>query len=282
VEEIPPVPDDNLELGNLSHSNSTPVFLIGCARSGTSILGEAIAAHPRVAYLFEASAIWNTLVPERPDHRLAEADASASVARTIDSALQKARRALHGDVLVEKNPKHVIRIPFLNAVYPDARFLHIIRDGRDTVASLMFRNRGERWGHLEIPGWQELLQRHPADNHVRCAHQWRDAVTMAQDDGRALPPSRYHEVRYEELLQNAAGVMAGVLQFLELPPHPEVNRFLPRIQDLTEGSYHAKKQVRHYVENHSRRVGRYKENLTSQQVKEVEAVCGELLRRLGY
>lgn len=266
----------------MSPSSRAPVFLIGCARSGTSILGEAIAAHPRVAYLFEASAIWNTLVPERPDHRLTEADATTRVARAIDAALEKARRDLRGDVLIEKNPKHVIRIRFLNAIYPDARFLHIIRDGRDTVASLMFRNRGERWGHLEIPGWRELLERYPRENHVRCAHQWRDAVTVAQNDAHSLPPSRYHEIRYEGLVQDAAGVVARVLEFLELPTHPEVNRFLPRIQDATEGSYHAKKQVRHYVENHSRRIGRYTENLTPQQVKEVEAVCGELLRGLGY
>jgi hypothetical protein len=282
VEEVLPLPDDDLELGNLSSLSGAPVFLIGCARSGTSILGEAIAAHPRVAYLFEASAIWNTLVPEQPDHRLTGAQASAPVARAIDAALAKERRDLPGDVLVEKNPKHVIRIPFLEAIYPDARFLHIIRDGRDTVASLMFRNRGEHWGHLEIPGWRELLKRYPTENHVRCAHQWRDAVTVAQADGRSLPPSRYHEVRYETLLRDATGVVGKVLEFLDLPPHPEVDRFLPRIQDATEGSYHAKKQVRHYIDNHSRRIGRYRENLTPPQVNEVEAVCGDLLRRLGY
>jgi hypothetical protein len=275
-----------------------PVFLLGCARSGTSILGEALAAHPRVAYLFEASAIWNEIVPPRPDHRLTAADAGGDLAREIYRALAAARDALlvasapgarprdagapAPDVLLEKNPKHVIRIPFLAALFPHGKFIHILRDGRDTVCSLMFRNRGPRWGHLEIPGWKELLAAFPRKNHVRCAHQWRDSVTIARADARALPAGRYVEVRYEDLLAEPAATARGLLEFMGLDPHPHVDAFLPKIQDATEGSYHAKRQVRHYVENHSRRVGRYEENLTAEELEEVEEVCGALLRELGY
>jgi len=72
------------------------------------------------------------------------------------------------------------------------------------------------------------------------------------------------------------------MRFLDLDVTSDVRAVLPRIQDSTEGSYHAKRQVRHYVENHRARVGRYRENLTAKQIAEVEAVCGELLRELGY
>ena len=70
MEEVPALPDDILELGRKVAPRIA--FLVGCARSGTSILGEAIAEHPQVTYLFEVSSIWNDLVPERPDHRLSE------------------------------------------------------------------------------------------------------------------------------------------------------------------------------------------------------------------
>jgi hypothetical protein len=259
-----------------------PVFLVGCARSGTSILGEAIATHPRVAYLFEPSEIWQRLVPEKPDHRLTAADATPEVVQAAHEALEAARSGLAGDVLLEKNPKHVIRIPFLLAIFPDARFLHLLRDGRDVVPSLMFRNRGETWGHLEIPGWRDLLARYPRENHIRCAHQWRDAVALARGDALGLGPGRYREVRYENLVREPKQTLDAVLAFLGLPPDPRVDAFLPRIQDATAGSYHAKKQVRHFVEDHRRRVGRHVENLTPEQVREVEAVCGVLLRELGY
>lgn len=279
MEALSPLPDDVLEMGRALIPK--PAFLMGCARSGTSILGEALAEHPRIAYLFEASAIWNDLVPDRPDHRLTAADASPEVARAIYRALADAAGAPR-DVLLEKNPKHVIRIPFLDALFPHAKFVHIIRDGRDTAASLMFRNRGPRWGHLEIPGWRDLLAAYPEKNHIRCAHQWREAVSIARADARSLDPGRYREVRYEDLIADPRGTIARLIEFLELEPDPAVEAFLEKIQDETQGSYHARRQVRHYVDDHSRRVGRYRENLTSEQIAEVEAVCGDLLVELGY
>lgn len=287
METVSPLPDDVLEMGRSLIPK--PVFLIGCARSGTSILGEALAEHPRIAYLFEASRIWNELVPGRPDHRLTAADADPDVARAIYQALSEAQRAVSEtrgrgppDVLLEKNPKHVLRIPFLDALFPHAKFIHILRDGRDTVASLMFRNRGPRWGHLEIPGWRELLAAYPEKNHIRCAHQWRDSVSIARADAKRLGPGRYVEVRYEDLIADPRTAIGKLLEFLGLPPDPAVEAFLPKIRDETRGSYHARRQVRHYVDNHSRRVGRYKENLTEEQIAEVEAVCGDLLLELGY
>jgi len=94
--------------------------------------------------------------------------------------------------------------------------------------------------------------------------------------------SKIPEVRYEDLLRAPSSTVAGLLGFLGLDRHPDVDAFLPKIQDATMGSYHAKRQVRHYVENHSHRVGRYRENLTDAERREVEEVCGDLLRELGY
>ena len=278
--QVSPLPDDVVELGK--SLIGIPVFLVGCARSGTSIFGEAIAAHNRVAYLFEASRIWNTLVPRKDDHRLGADDATPAVAAAIYRALAEARKDLAGDVLVEKNPKHVIRIPFLHALFPQARFLHLIRDGRDTVASLMFRNRGADWGHLEIPGWRELLARYRRENHIRSAHQWRYAVTAARRDGAELSEELYREIKYEDLVRQPAVLLRGVFDFLALEFDPGVDDFLGKIQDVTRNSYHAKKQVRHFVDNHTRRIGRYAENLSPEQLRDVMTVCGGLLEELGY
>jgi len=261
-----------------------PAFVIGCARSGTSILGEAIAAHPDVKYLFEASVIWNALQPIRVDDRLTAADATPEIAEAARLALSQAGAEGSGQRLVEKNPKHVLRMPYLSKSFPDCRFVHLLRDGRDVVASLMFRNRGDSWGHLKTPGWKELLDRYPQDNHIRCAHQWRDSVKIARQDAKelSLTRTRYLEAKYEDLLRDPGGTLRLILQFLELEPHPQVDAFLPRIQDATRGSYHAKRQVRHYVENHTRRVGRHEENLTEKQLQDVLSVCGDLLKELGY
>ena len=280
MEEVPPLPDDVLELGR--RLMPRPAFLVGCARSGTSIFGELLASHPDVAYLFEVSSMWNEVVPERSDHRLEPADATPEIARAMYERLSDAAAEQSGAVLLEKNPKHVLRVGFLARLFPHARFLHIVRDGRDVVASLMFRNRGDRWGHLEIPRWRELLARYPDANHIRCAHQWRDAVSCARREGHVLGGDRYLEIRYEDLVAQPRDEAERSLEFLGLDVTPDVEAFASKIQDETQGSYHARKQVRHYVENHEKRVGRYEENLTPEQVAEVTDVCGELLAELGY
>ena len=277
--EISTLPDDVLDLGR--GLIPRPVFLLGCARSGTSIFGEALAAHPRVTYLFELSPTWNSIVEEGADHRLEGSAATAEVARQVYAELSQRLRGEPGEVLLEKNPKHVLRLPFLAELFPWARFLHIVRDGRDTAASLMFRNRGAAWGHLQVPGWRELLERYGVENHVRCAHQWRIAVETARADGARLG-GNYLEVRYEDLVAGPLAVVERALAFMGLDVREEVAGFCGRIQDETAGSYHALKQVRHYVDNHSRRIGRYRENLEPEQIAEVESVCGELLRELGY
>ena len=280
MDQVPALPDDVLDVGR--RLIGAPVFLVGCARSGTSIFGEALAAHPRIAYLFEVSSIWNSLVPEREDHRLSASDLTAGLAEPIYAALADARKDLAGDVLLEKNPKHVLRIPFLRALFPDAKVLHIIRDGRDVTTSLMFRNRGTNWGHLEVPGWRDLLEEYPEAHHIRCAHQWRIAIETARGDAEELPDGSYLEVRYEELVRSPLETLEPVFDFLGLDVAPEVRAFAEKIQDETRGSYHAKKQVRHFVDNHKKRIGRYEENLSAEQIAEVEAACGGLLAVLGY
>ena len=92
--EISTLPDDVLDLGR--GLIPRPVFLLGCARSGTSIFGEALAAHPRVTYLFELSPTWNSIVEEGADHRLEGSAATAEVARQVYAELSQRLRGEPG------------------------------------------------------------------------------------------------------------------------------------------------------------------------------------------
>ena len=283
--EVPAVSDDllGLEVSMPNPDSSHLVFVLGCARSGTSILGETLAAHPGVHFCFEDNLIWDRAFPDRVDDRLTAEDARACAVRTVlEDRMARIAAEADGATTVDKNPKHTLRIGFLAELFPEARFVHIIRDGRDAVSSLMFRNRGGEWGHLKIAGWSDLLERFPEKNHVRCAHQWRDSVRAARHDGQALGESRYGELRFEALVENALETMQGVLDFIGLPMTTEVEEAAAKIQNATAGSYHAKRQVRHFVDDHATRVGRHRENLSDEQLAEIMDVCGELLGELGY
>ncbi len=268
---------------DFSFPSERAVFLVGCARSGTSIFGELVAAHPEVEYLFEVSKIWNGIFEGREHDGLSLSDAQS------ESQIDTLYRELHGSlkrpdakVILEKNPKHALRVGFLNEAFPQCKFLHIVRDGRDVVSSLMFRNRGPNWGHLKVPGWEDLLKSYPEKNHLRCAHQWNRAVRCVLDESKEISADRFLQIKYEDLVTQPLQVAKAVLQFLNLEITSEVEALASKIQDETQGSYHARKQVRHYVDNHKKRIGRYQENLSPEQIAEVEGVIGDLLKELRY
>lgn len=252
-------------------------FVFGCARSGTSILGELLAAHPQVHYLFEANKIWDCAA-ERCDgsHRLQADAATASVCRQL---LREFRRQISGGatLMVEKCPRNALRIPFLREAFPKARLVHIIRDGRDTACSLVPGMASGKWLHLRPPDWQQIEARH--EGVIRCAVAWQSIIQIALTD---LAGSNHLEIRYERLVADPLNVAEELLAFLQLPLTPSVREFARRIQDRTAGSYQARFQTQWYRPDHDVRIGRWRENLTPQQQDAIHRLIGPTLVRLGY
>ena len=110
--------------------------------------------------------------------------------------------------MLEKTPKNALRIPFLAAAFPEARFIYLYRDPRPTLASMIegwlsggFRTypalpgwTGPAWSFALTPGWRELVGA-PLSRIV--AHQWSTTIRILLDDLHALPADRWLAVRYE-------------------------------------------------------------------------------------
>jgi hypothetical protein len=151
------------------------------------------------------------------------------------------QRAVHTSIrLLEKTPKNCLRIPFLRALFPDASFVVLRRDGRATISSLIDCWRaGGRYGTYRLPepvripgredagwcfllppGWRRLLG---APLEEVCAAQWLAAVEAIGAELPALRAAgRVHEVAYEELVARPREVLEGLLAFLGLPLEPEL------------------------------------------------------------
>jgi len=260
----------------MAMSDLAIALIIGCARSGTSILGELVAAHPRVSFLFEAHAVWRVAGPG-PDesHRLVAAHATPSVRTQIREWFQRQRGA--GAIVVEKNPRHILRIPFIRAVFPEARIIHVIRDGRDVACSLMPGIGGNEWRHLKPPSWRSLLSTYSGVE--RCALAWKEILEIALEDLADVP---HLEVRYEHLVEQPQQEAAAIVQYLGLPEAPQMLAFCRNIQDTTVRSYQAKRQSKWYRDDHERRTGRWRKNLTATQQAAIQTTLEPLLRRLGY
>ena len=242
-----------------------PVFILGCNRSGTTLLFQNLSQHPHAWSLYiegqdhfyrhypQDDTLGDRLVnPPAPTVRDALAAGLYRAAHNKErfkdtpllaaiprKAFQRAWSWLYKPRtlrLVEKTPANTLRIPFLAAAFPDARFVFLARRGEDVVSSLMEGWklwsrptigdgpwRYTRWHYLAPPGWQAWRDR-PLEEI--CAFQYVESNRLALDDLAALPPERYRIVRHEELLAAPAEGYAALLGFLELPPSPYLSQLV--------------------------------------------------------
>lgn len=120
-------------------------YVIGCGRSGTSILGQMLSLHPGVSYLFEPIYAWVSVDPRLDvNHFFVESDARMICdGEMVSSAAQVRFRRIFGRyggedyrLLVEKTPHNAMRIGYLERMTAGARYIHIVRDGLQVVDSI--------------------------------------------------------------------------------------------------------------------------------------------------
>jgi len=140
------------------------------------------------------------------------------------------RRGIRPYRLLEKTPANVIRVAALARMWPDARFIHLVRDAPANIASLLEgrdvklavrdwpRQHGMDWHFLMPPGWQNHLNDSPA---AQFAWQWEAGNETALSDLDGLDHAL---VRYEDLVASPLEVVADLLTFAALKPCAAVTR----------------------------------------------------------
>jgi Sulfotransferase family len=234
-----------------------PIVVLGAPRSGTSLVAGVLAAHPATAFAGEPRLTWRYGNDGRSD-QLRPEHATPAVVAHIRSHFGRLLAEQGASRLVEKTPANAVRPRFVDAVLPDARFVHVVRNGWGAVPSLRaFSERravgfdakqrtklARRVREARPSQWRfyagELAGRlRPGQGRApygprlaglgavlselgpleAAALQWRTSVDQVTAFGRSLPPARYLEVRLESL---DAGVIDRLLDFCGLPRDPAV------------------------------------------------------------
>lgn len=136
------------------------VMIIGVPRSGTSILGRVLDHHPRIATWIEPYYIWDHYFREAPHDQMTENDATDEARLWTHRAFDKYRRALRVEWVADKSPRNCLKIPYVRQIFPDARYIFIFRDGRDTVLSILrqWERKSEIFAETEKSGqWQDRI-----------------------------------------------------------------------------------------------------------------------------
>ena len=229
-----------------------PVFIVSSPRSGSTMLFEALAGAPGVFTIGDESHGLiegvHGLDPADHGYESNRLDARAATPEVIEALRRRFLAALRdrqrrppapGPVrMLEKTPKNSLRIPFLRQVFPEATFLYLYREPRETLASMIeawgsqrFRTypklpgwSGPSWSLLLVPGWRELVGKPLADVVVA---QWSTATRLLLDDLGQLPADRVHTIRYDQLLADPQGHLSRLAAQLGLGWDRQVDGGLP-------------------------------------------------------
>ncbi len=283
-----------MELDDLPSPAEPPVFVVGCGRSGTTMLRLMLDAHPELAIPGESHfliTLWKGLGRFTEAGRL---DAEALVREAMRShqfrywgvdedavlrrvralrdpgfadavtALYMAYADLHGKRRWgDKTPQYVRSIPELSRIFDGSKFVHVIRDGRDVASSYL----AVEWGPPNV--W-------------RAAEIWRRDVSAGMRAGRALGPERYTEVRYEELVRATPDVLRRLCGFLELIYEPVMLDYHREAEHRMGARPDRARDHASATRPPTQGVRDWRTQMPDDQVLAVEAIAGDLLRELGY
>ena len=265
-----------------------PLLILGVRRSGTTLLRVMLDRHSELAVPDESY-----FVPQLADRHLRRVDPDAFVddlrrLNTLaewDVPLNKVRARLSPAMPIgaaiatvyavyaeeqgkrrwgDKTPMYMQNLRLLEKLFPDALFVHLIRDGRDAALSFLELPAGlvtETWMHPRTP--------------AEFACQWRTEVAAARRLGQRIG-SRYLEVRYEELVGDVEGVLRRICDFARLGYEPAMADYAGNV-DVS-----AKPHQQRLREPPTKGVRDWRKQMSPADVAAFEHVAGDLLRKLGY
>ncbi len=285
-------------------STNPYVFIVGCARSGTTLLQRMLDAHPHLAVANDTHFIPKVLgdstcdlalTPQLLDrvaeyrriHRFglpSEAFAGAAdgartfsefTSRLYDAYAQACGKSFAG----EKTPSYVRHAPLLARLFQEARFIHIVRDGRDVALSVM------KWAVKDRPPDDNgVTVRGPARRSLwkedplgATAIWWSEQVMEGARAADELG-ERFLEMRYEDLVSQPKARLAEAAVFLGLPNAREMAAYHEGKQKEWKAGESAKKAWLPATKG----LRDWRNQMTREEAALFEALAGDALARFGY
>ncbi len=266
------------------HTNFCPVHIIGHGRSGTSIFGALCRKYLGIGIGTESQFIvrYSQSLPAYGDLR-----EDRNVRRLINDItreryFERCRKfgfqvrsdAIFGDLKErtyrgvldatftqlashlgmqrygDKTPEYVFHLPLLGNIFPDAQFIHIVRDGRDVALSAI---KSPLSGIKNIP---------------KAAWDWEQCVGRVRAFTQTLPRTQFCEIRYEDLLSDPRAVFQQLIEFLGIAESE--NSLLNFITENVVGDLR------------SSNFGKWRKEMTQAQRRQYEQLAGDMLRTFGY
>jgi LPS sulfotransferase NodH len=266
-----------------------PLILLGVSRSGTTLLRVVLDRSPGLAIpdesffvpllarrhgkTAERGAFLDDVarVPTIRDWGLTPRDVAPflgprmptgeAIAAIFEAYAAKAGKPRWGD----KTPLYMRHLDLLERLFPDAQYVHLIRDGRDAALSFLDMPEGtftRTWAHPTTP--------------AQFACPWCKEIASARALGRDVGSSRYLEVRYEALVADPTATVAAICAWAKIPFEEAMLAYAGEV-DVS-----AKPHQRRLLTPPTKGVRSWREEMSTAEVRAFEEIAGELLAELGY
>jgi hypothetical protein len=274
------------------------LFIVGCPRSGTTLLRRMVDAHPKIAITRETHWIPEVIAqgrgiglagrvtPELPAVLEAHPKfATLGIAReeverlvrgrpsysTLVEALFDRYGTARGKLIVgDKTPGYVREIWLLHELFPRSRFVHLVRDGRDVCLSALEWERKAEQFRRRFPTWDDA----PV---ATAALWWRWHALQGRASGQRLPSELYIELRYEALVTDPEGESRRLCAYLDVAFDPAMLRFHEG-RTRFEPGLSAKRAWLPPTPG----LRDWTAQMADEQVEEFEAAAGDALEAFGY
>jgi len=254
-----------------------PIFMVGLPHSGTTISMELLAKHPDISNSSELNTYWhprNYLDLKNADHVKEKRDFTAKEQHRLHSRLEF-ERFLHGNKkrFMNKNPNNLVTVEFIKSCFPDCYIIHIIRDGRAVVSSLLNglpdyiekydrykkpENRINPWPGVRPPGWKDKLNKDPIIQH---SIQWVESLNYIDNKKEMLEP-KYIEIKYEDLCNCTKDVIKSTWKKIGLDVKSKYLEEIPK--QLQNKNF------------------KYKKYLDKNDISKMEKIMYNKLKKYGY
>lgn len=277
-----------------TEQDGPPIFIVGSARSGTTLLYHMLLSSALFAHFFGEPAVFDLLVPRFGDLSIAK-NRMRLMDSWIGSKMHRASgleedfirsrvmadcrcnadflRIVMGAVAAHQGlrrwavwgPDNLLHMRAIKSQMPDARFIHMIRDGRDVALSM------NREQFIRPFAWDRNKSLLVAGLH------WRWKVSRGRHEAQEVKPD-YLELRFEDLIDNPQQVLSRVSQFVECElDYEQIQRGAVGTVKSTNSTFRDAGQILA-----ANPVGRWKQLLTPGQIVALESCVGDLLQDLGY
>lgn len=288
--------------GERSMSNSpVPIFILGSGRSGTTVTASLMNRLPGVHIAKETGFIgqsvellrdianldsrrklidvvnswlvvekWSGRASEQgfqdfcEQHQVSGASAFIHYVWQIDSPIPWSQLSFIGD----NTPLYVLSIPWLLELFPDAKFVHVVRDPRDVVCSVM----SMRFG---------------ADDPIVAAMEWQHALGCWLMAERMVSPANRIEIRYEDLCVSSISTLRKLAEWLGPEMlRPDLDNVLSLDGVIGRSTFQSVAELPHHQRLqeplNAGRIGRYRSELTASDIARIEAVLQNGMLACGY